>query len=59
MVSAGIADYKVYARALLKVADIHKHYFKSNFKVATRAHIFEILHSNLKFISYTDTYQNI
>ena len=55
MVRTGVVDYKVYARALLNVTYIHKLYFISNFRVATRANIFDTLHLQLKYIKYTNT----
>ena len=58
MVRTGVADFKVYVRALLKVAYIHKLYFTPNFKVATRDNIFETVHLKLKYITYTDTLLN-
>ena len=56
MVSTGVADYKVCARALRKVTYMHKLYFVTNFGITTGANVFETLHSKLKYVAYTDTY---
>ena len=62
MVSTGVAQFKVYARALLNVTQTHTHKhtrkcklsFISNFRVITRANIFQTLHLQLKCIAHTD-----